>query len=231
MSAEVVPLRECCRRTAEHYEHQLTELGQDFHNANLELAKNRREITRLKNLLANRDKTSKLRPHAEEIFEFWRDQIHPQARAFGAKRLKNVLDRLGEGKDDLEGRKQEIREAILGAATDAYVSPEGVRYDDLELICRDETYIRRFRGAYKARQDSLGTPHPRLTQEERGFLKLLEAGRNPFEVWPEPPPPSCAYCEALVDPRSWVCTEHEERFETLMERVSNQIRLQEAAGA
>jgi hypothetical protein len=190
-----------------------------------------REITRLKNLLANRDKTSRLRPHAEEIYEFWKTHVHPKSTAFGKKRMKAVIERLGEGKDDIEGRKAEIKEAILGAVTDAYVGPNGVKYDDLDLICRDETYIRRFRAAFQARQGDLClVPDPDLSPVERGFLKLLERGENPFHHWPEANP-VCVHsdCSTIVSHNEWVCEDHQEWHIAFLNRCSDLIRLREAA--
>jgi hypothetical protein len=209
------------------------EIGQDLHNANLDLAKYRREVTRLKNELANRDKTSKLRPHAEEIFDFWNQHCRGgKARAFNGKRLKAVLDRLGEGKDEIEERKVELKEAILGAVTDAFKNPEtGVPYDDLELICRDDVNVDRFRRAYKAREgDPAPPPDPRLSPVERGFLKLLEAGQNPFRYWPEANP-VCVHpeCRTMVTHHDWTCAEHQEWHIAFLNRCSDLIRLQEVA--
>jgi hypothetical protein len=222
----------CSRFTAENYEARLLRMGEDLHLANLELAKYRREISRLKNELANRDKTSRLRPHAEEIFDFWKQHVRPGARTFGDKRMRCVISRLGEGGKDIEGRKAELKEAILGAATDAWVDPKtGVRYDDLELICRDDVNVQRFRDKDRARQERMGTVNdPRLSREEIGFLRLLIKGENPFKLWTAPSrPATCALCMTPVNPAEAVCASCEPLWSDLWEQAHATMRLEAMA--
>jgi hypothetical protein len=155
---------ECCKAVAAEYEGKLGQAGEHIHGLELELRQKRSVITQLQNQLADKDKTHKLRGPAEEVFQEWKKVIAPNARAFTGKRLKNVLDRLGEGKDDVEARVLELKEAIHGAKVGAFENPKtGVRYDDLELICRDDTNVRRFRQFYLA---ALTKPEVRPRQRQ-----------------------------------------------------------------
>lgn len=150
--SQVVPIRgECCRRLADDYEKRLAEVSEALHLAEKDLRAHRAMLTKERNRNQENDQRSQLRPHAEDIFQFWKEQIAPRATAFSGKRLKNVLDRLAEGRENIEARKEELREAILGAKATAYVNPKtGVKYDDLELICRDDSIVRRFSQAHRA---------------------------------------------------------------------------------
>lgn len=88
---------------------------------------------------------------------------------FGPKRMKVVLERLKEG---YEG--EFIARAIDGLAVGHYTNPEtGVKYDDLELVCRDETKLERFHQIAEA------NGAPTLISDE--YLLLLKGQK------PEPP--------------------------------------------
>jgi hypothetical protein len=145
--------RECCQHVAEDYEARLLQAAETIHGLELELRQKRSTITKLRGEQTDKDSRSQLRPHAEDVFQHWKQHISPKARVFSGKRLKVVIDRLAELPEDVEGRKQEIFEAILGAKDHAYTNPKtGVRYDDLELICRDDSYVQRFRKLHLAAQ-------------------------------------------------------------------------------
>lgn len=85
-----------------------------------------------------------------DLFAYWQATCgHPNAKLV-AKRRRAVEGRLREGYTEAE-----IRKAIDGAAKAAHVSDQGVRFDDLALICRDgtkvELNIKRAAGASGAR--------------------------------------------------------------------------------
>lgn len=98
-------------------------------------------------------------PHAEqvrEVLEYWLAKCHKSSRTkipMDGARAQKVRSRLNQGftVDDL-------KEAVDGCARLPFVGPHGrvatnaagtQRQDDIELICRDETYVERFRGYAK----------------------------------------------------------------------------------
>ncbi|MFZ1694203.1 MAG: hypothetical protein WAT74_13470 [Flavobacteriales bacterium] len=73
-----------------------------------------------------------------ELFAFWQQATnHPQAKLTDDRRRK-IRARLAEGYT-----AGQIRKAIEGAAIAAFVK-DGVKYDDLELICRNGTKLESF---------------------------------------------------------------------------------------
>jgi hypothetical protein len=77
----------------------------------------------------------KVRP----LFDYWRTKCgHPKALLTLDRKTK-VIARLREGYSEAD-----IRQAIDGAAKHAYVDDRGVRYDDLELICRSGSKLEGF---------------------------------------------------------------------------------------
>jgi hypothetical protein len=111
----------------------------DFENAEVELRAKRRRITELEGKLAGKHKADPKASNAQAVFEYWRARLHPKAFKLEGRRLKAVLDRLNDG-----WSVADLRRAVDGAVFDAYVGPNGVRHDDLEFICRDETNLRKF---------------------------------------------------------------------------------------
>jgi hypothetical protein len=170
------PLPECCQEVAKGYE-------QHLHDLEVELRQKRAALTRLRGAHAMSAKVSALRPYADEVFEAWKREISPKARVFSDKRLKNTLDRLREGEDDIEARTAELIEAIMGAKHGAYTNPKtGVTYDDLELIMRDDSNVERFRKIW----------HKLQTKPE-----LRPRANRPEALDPKRPP-------AFAPPIAWV---------------------------
>lgn len=93
------------------------------------------EAQRVRLGLASGDRT--LEVHA--IYEYWRSRCRPRVRKLGEKRGAAVRARLADGYS-----VQEVMRAVDGARFGAYVTPEGQRMDDLELICRDDVTFQRF---------------------------------------------------------------------------------------
>lgn len=133
----------------------------DLDNANADLTVKRREITRLKNELADKHRSDPLFHVAETIFFYWRDKCCPKARTFSEDRLKAVLGRLKD-KDPRDPAQPAytprfICEAVLGAAVDPYVDPKRKRHNDLELICRSGRKLEDFHDRWerhKAKQEA-----------------------------------------------------------------------------
>jgi hypothetical protein len=76
---------------------------------------------------------------AQAVFTYWRARCHPAAKSFKGKRRKAVTDRLKDG-----WGINDLFRAIDGAVEGARVDEHGHRWDELELICRDEGNLRRF---------------------------------------------------------------------------------------
>lgn len=103
------------------------------------------QIAAFKNKEAEEAKESPWMDEANRVFAYWREQIHPKAKVFTDARRKAVIKLVRAGY-----RAEELFLAIDGAKVPgaAYVNPKtGQTYDDLELICRDESYVRKFQQA------------------------------------------------------------------------------------
>jgi hypothetical protein len=73
------------------------------------------------------------------LFSYWRTQCgHPTAK-LKRDRERKIVARLREGYTEAD-----IRRAIDGAAKHAFVNENGVRFDDLELICRSSAKLEGF---------------------------------------------------------------------------------------
>jgi hypothetical protein len=112
----------------------------DFENAEVELRAKRREITRLKSELATQNEQMVEAPLISAIFDYWRLQCRKGRKSvkLGDKRRAAVKGRLRDGYTP-----KQIRIAIDGAVVGAF-EKDGRRFDDLELICRDEVTLERF---------------------------------------------------------------------------------------
>lgn len=93
---------------------------------------------------------------------------------FGEKRRKAVVSRLKEGYEP-----EFICRAIDGIAIGANQNRDtGVRYDDLELVCRDEVYLDRFHEL--AERNSAPTLlSPDWTRQLRGERSLTDPDDDP----------------------------------------------------
>lgn len=79
---------------------------------------------------------------AQKLFEFWQTTLSHETARFTAERRKKVLGRLAAGYTP-----DDIRKAILGCKASPHHQGEnerGVKYDDLELVCRSDTKLEQF---------------------------------------------------------------------------------------
>lgn len=101
----------------------------------------RREIERLKAMLADDGRISARGEDVRAVFDAWQEFCrHPRAKLTQDRRQK-VRARLREGYT-----REDLIQAVRGAAKGAYVDARGVKWDDLSLICRDGTHVERFMG-------------------------------------------------------------------------------------
>lgn len=112
----------------------------DLQAAERELRKLRRECNRLRTELYKQRTDSPEGMRAQAIFRYWVSvcEKDPKRTVFGEKRMKCVLARLREHEAPY------IARAIDGLAVAAFVNENGHKYDDLELVCRDEVHLERF---------------------------------------------------------------------------------------
>lgn len=122
--------------------------GEDLKNAEKEIRKLRRTVGRLNAELAHARKEDPKYADAADIFDYWRKELGKPRAQFTDDREKAVLKALGHYS------KRQLALAILGAKYAASVGDNGVRFDDLELVCRGskvEAFIARYQ-AWRVRQ-------------------------------------------------------------------------------
>jgi hypothetical protein len=84
-----------------------------------------------------------------ELFEYWQERCDHRSALLTAERKAKVEARLREGRTP-----EDIRKGIDGAARSPFISPEGKRFDDLELICRSGSKLEDFMGRSTPQQAS-----------------------------------------------------------------------------
>lgn len=147
--------------------------------AEQDLSGKRLQIDGLKRELdAVRDESPGIKD-AKAVYAHWVSRIAPKARAFGPKRKKAVLARLSEGHS-----VDDLKHAIDGAALVPWTR-DGVTYDDLATICKNEAAVAHF----------MQVADRRLRQREHRVCEhplaehLVRLGAGPgefdalFDVW------------------------------------------------
>jgi hypothetical protein len=74
-----------------------------------------------------------------ELFAYWRERCDRPRAKLGPDRRAKIKARLAEGHTI-----EEIRRAIDGAASAPHVSDAGLRFDDIELVCRSGSKLELF---------------------------------------------------------------------------------------
>ncbi len=114
-----------------------------------ELRGKRLTISRLEKELAEAMDKHPLAREARECFDFWNREVkNGRAKGFSGKRKSNVLARLSDKPQSFT--VEDIKRGCLGAKHDAFVGGNGVRHDDIELICRDPAKLQSFIDRYDA---------------------------------------------------------------------------------
>lgn len=97
------------------------------------------EIARLRAMLEETGGRTVLAEDVRAVFDAWQTECgHTRAKLTQDRRQK-VRARLREGYT-----RQDLIQAVRGAARGAYVDARGIKWDDLSLICRDGTHVERF---------------------------------------------------------------------------------------
>jgi hypothetical protein len=79
------------------------------------------------------------RAAAVRLFTYWQERCNHRSAKLTPERATCIMARLRDGYS--EG---EIRKAIDGAATAAFVSESGQRFDDITLVCRNGSKLESF---------------------------------------------------------------------------------------
>jgi hypothetical protein len=138
-TGELTEPEDQCPHCAEHQFYRF-EAERDLRDAERDLRKLRREVTRLTNELSRQLQESPENVKAEALFRYWLSRLgkNPKQCTFGDTRRKKVLARLQEKEAAY------IARAIDGLAVSFYTASNGKRFDDLELVCRDEVKLEGF---------------------------------------------------------------------------------------
>lgn len=111
----------------------------DSENAEIALRVERRKVKNLLKELEQRQLEHVRAADVEVVFLYWRTACKHERAVLGAKRRKAIAARLDDGY-----AVSELKLAIDGAAADAFVNGKGKRFDDIDLICRDEVKLEDF---------------------------------------------------------------------------------------
>lgn len=138
-TGEINPHDEDCPNCARALTERL-QAEEDLRGAERELRRVRREVTGLRSELNKRRSDSPEAYKAKALFRYWVARCDKNAKrtVFGEKRIKAVMARLGDHDTEY------IARAIDGLAVGAFINEQGVKYDELELCCRDEVHLERF---------------------------------------------------------------------------------------
>jgi hypothetical protein len=147
----------------------------DLHTAVGTIIKLERSLAALKAQIARSTTDSAEGRMATAISRYYVERLKKgKGWKFGEKRRKAVIARLKEGYEP-----EFICRAIDGIAIGANQNRDtGVRYDDLELVCRDEVYLDRFHElAERNNAPTLLTPE--RSRELRGEDRLTDSDDDP----------------------------------------------------
>lgn len=121
----------------------------DLENAEVGLRAERRTVARLKGEISKLQADLVDKDEVEAVFNYWRTALRADSKrvVLGPKRREKITARLREGYG-----VEDLCKAIDGARIDAF-EKNGKRYDDLELILRNEVNVERFMAAYDRHMD------------------------------------------------------------------------------
>lgn len=226
-------MSECpnCRMLAAMYEERLNAMGIDLAEAERDLKGKRLRIRNLEAELAEKQRTHSRLPDATEVFEFWKAEISPKARAFKGDRRKAVLARLDEGRT-----VEELKQAILGCKHGSRQDEGGMRYDELELICRSDEKVLLNLKRYEAwrRREEQPKVEPEAPAKDRHATRRHSSWSPPARKYS--PEPVDDFLDALtsrqcawrpVGPDRWMaqCPAHADRGPSLSIRRGDDARV------
>jgi hypothetical protein len=128
-------------------------LSVDFENLQAELVAKRREIGRLRGELTKQHQSSPEHQSVQSVFDHWRAECGHDKAKLGEKRAAVVRARLRDNFTE-----DQLLRAVDGVAMFPFVvngqrrakGKPDQRYDDLELICRNEVNVEKFIGLIDA---------------------------------------------------------------------------------
>lgn len=113
----------------------------DAQNAEIELRVMRRRLKAIEHQTEQKVMQSRRAGDVQIVFDYWRTTCGHERSRLGAKRAQAVDAVLAMGYT-----VDELKEAIDGLAVAAF-EKDGKRYDDLELVCRNEVQVDKYRDA------------------------------------------------------------------------------------
>lgn len=121
----------------------------DAQNAEMELRVMRRRLKAMEKQAEQKVKQGARAGDVQTIFDYWRATCGHERARLGAKRTQAVdaILAMGYTVDD-------VKEAIDGLAATAF-EKDGKRYDDLELVCRNEVQVDKYRDAAKRHREKV----------------------------------------------------------------------------
>ena len=143
-----------CAHWQEHAERRRSAMEAaltDLENAEVSLRSERRTVTRLKGEIAKLQDDLVAKDEVQAVFDYWKKNLRADSKRviLGPKRKEKIVARLKEGYG-----VEDLLKAVDGAKLDAF-EKDGKRYDDLELILRDETKVERFMATAQRRENQV----------------------------------------------------------------------------
>lgn len=144
------PDRETLLQVISDLQHSEAQALEDYALADRECRRLRREAEALRRQLREAREEDPKSQQIREVLDHWKRALnHPKAKTtLDGARAQKVKARINQG-----FTVAQLKRAIDGCAYVPYVGPRGrqatedhgaKRHDDIDLICRDETYVERF---------------------------------------------------------------------------------------
>jgi len=139
----------------------------DYNGLDREVRFLRRRVGALERELQDKRESHAKAKEAKELFAYWAQATGHGRAALGPKRMKAVLAALQHHS------LKDLEYAVDGCAAWPYVNHSGraetgtskERYDDIELICRDEIQVEKFMALARGLETCATCDRPRLRLE------------------------------------------------------------------
>lgn len=123
----------------------------------------------------NNNTNAELRSAVRDCFAYWQDRCNHSQAKLTTDRRRKIEARLREGYT-----VEQIRAGIDGAARAAFVGENGVRHDDIELICRNATKLDSFiaRATATPQTSSGQSSRQRVVADQNDWKRFYEDGED-----------------------------------------------------
>jgi len=145
----------------------VAEKDADYNALDREVRFLRRRVGALERELQDKRESHAKASEATELFSYWATATDHGRAALGPKRMKAILAALAHHS------LADLKYAVDGCAAWPYVNHSGraeagtskQRYDDIELICRDEVQVEKFMALARGLETCASCERPRLRIE------------------------------------------------------------------